>query len=251
MPALYGMYHGGQKRAWHPMEMRGSRYVGAGNRTQVLCRSRKCSEPSFSPALYLKPRQNCLESLYGGRCANTALAEGGSGSVMGTAIATVNVKFPSPSRVPGPAMSSNWGSPTKGLSQTVALSGGLERSHSCPYYSSTARRSPQGVRTPHFRPRWKRTAQAPKAGAGHVSLQGCRPARNRVHAVPGGRGGGGVRRGCQVLKGPRRWSREAVPGVSAGSSAGSAGRMKGLVSSEWPMVGGERGNSKRVGSGSE
>lgn len=69
-----------------------------------------------------------------------------------------------------------------------------------------------------------------------------------VDTFAGGRGGGGVRLNCQPLKGPPRPSREAALGVSAGSSAGSGGRMKGLEGSEGLVVGGERGDFKRVSS---
>lgn len=240
--------------------------MGAGNKTRVLCR-RKGSGPSFSPALYFQPRPNCLDR---GGCAHTPLGEGGGGSAMGIAIATVNLKVPSPSwfvprwtwiQVAARASYAfQLEQPDKGFDtygETVAQSGETQLSglgtRKTPVLTGflLRSRSPDGVRPPHFRPQWKRTLQSPKACAGHLSLQGRRTVGNLVHTFPGGRGGGGVMLGCQVLKGPLRWSREAVPGVCAGSSAGSTARIKGLVSSEGPVVGGERGSSKRVGSCSE
>lgn len=99
---------------------------------------------------------------------------------------------------------------------------------------------------PHFRPRWKRTAELSEVCAGLLSLQSRRRAGNPTDTFSGGREGGVAILGCQLLKGPPRRSREAAPGASAGSSAGLGCRITGLVVAEGSVVGGERGSSKRV-----
>lgn len=162
--------------------------------------------------------------------------------MMGIAIATKNLKVPSRSRV--------FSQSGLGSSSQLDICGETRKPAATilPLFLPDSSRLTgwRPRRAPHFRPRLKRTAQSPKACAGHLSFQSRRRAGNPVDTFPGGREGGVARLGCQLLKGPPRWSREAAPGASAGSSAGLGSGMKGSVGSEGPVVGGERGSSKRV-----